>query len=75
VPAALNRKRSGHPVFRHSREGGKPVVRGILVSRLRGNDEVGNRISRLIRFGLRRFRIRQTEWVGDGGGVSGVEGC
>jgi len=42
VPAAPNRKRSGHPVFRHSRAGGKPVVRGILGSRLRGNDEVGN---------------------------------
>jgi hypothetical protein len=29
--------------FRHSRAGGKPVVRGILGSRLRGNDEVANR--------------------------------
>jgi hypothetical protein len=29
--------------FRHSRAGGKPVVRGILGSRLRGNDEVGGR--------------------------------
>jgi hypothetical protein len=30
-------------LFRHSRAGGKPIVRGILGSRLRGNDEVGNR--------------------------------
>jgi len=29
--------------FRHSREGGKPVLRVTLGSRLRGNDNVGNR--------------------------------
>ncbi|MDA0285174.1 MAG: hypothetical protein O3B86_17635, partial [Planctomycetota bacterium] len=28
---------------RHSREGGKPVIPCVLVSRLRGNDKVGNR--------------------------------
>jgi hypothetical protein len=29
--------------FCHSRAGGKPVLPGILVSRLRGNDVVGTR--------------------------------